>query len=173
MLKGLDHELESKYLEKKCIIFLIQFCGSVMFFQDPIFSILDPGSRVVKIPDPDPHRRISIFNPKNWYQVLKNRSWLWIFSHPGSWIWITDPGSGSRGNNNLLVFFPMQRYKNLAHFSQAKFCFLLGGPFSQAYFHLSLNLKSKMSLQHSNIYIACLQKSVETWSVGDNTTYGL
>jgi hypothetical protein len=39
----------------------IQFCGSGTF-------IPDPGYRVEKIPDPDPHQRIlSIFNPKNLY----------------------------------------------------------------------------------------------------------
>jgi hypothetical protein len=45
--------------------------GCLSRIPDPIFSISDPGSRVDKIQDPDPHQRIylSIFNPK-YHQVL-------------------------------------------------------------------------------------------------------
>jgi hypothetical protein len=53
---------ETVHFEKETIV---QCCGSGMFIPDPNFSLPDPGSKRFRIPDPNPHQRVSIFNPKN------------------------------------------------------------------------------------------------------------
>jgi hypothetical protein len=55
-----------------------------MFIPDPIFSILDPGSRVDKIPDPDPQQRILVFlTQKTYTEFSKIESGMFI-PVPGS-----------------------------------------------------------------------------------------
>ncbi len=40
---------------------------------DPNFSILDPGSKRFRIPDPDPHKRIKVFlTQKNSFYAIGN-----------------------------------------------------------------------------------------------------
>ncbi len=67
-----------------------QCCGSRMFIPDPYFSIPDPVIKRFRIPDPDPHQRLSIFNPKNCFQTL------------GNMIRDVYHGSGYR----ILIFYP-------------------------------------------------------------------
>jgi hypothetical protein len=47
-------------LFKYLLFFLTQYCGSGIFIPDleSESSIPDPGSKIKKIPDPDPHQRI-------------------------------------------------------------------------------------------------------------------
>ncbi len=67
-----------------------QCCGSGIFILDPgswLQGWQDPGSGSVK------KKNLCIFNPKNWYQVLKNNI---RDVHPGPRLWIIsipDPGS--------------------------------------------------------------------------------
>ena len=56
-----------------------QCCGSGMCMLDPGFEFFHPGSRVKKIPDPDPHKGIQVF--------LTQYLFLMIWDH------ILDPGS--------------------------------------------------------------------------------
>jgi hypothetical protein len=72
-----------------------------MFIQDPNFSILDLGSKIFRIPDPDPHKSMFVkyFNPKNCFYALGNmiRMFIWdpdldLFTNPGS---LGQKGTGS------------------------------------------------------------------------------
>ncbi len=58
---------------------------------DPNFSIPDPGFNIKKIPDPDPHQRVTVFlTPKivykfrNYYTGRSSGIRIRIFSHPVS-----------------------------------------------------------------------------------------
>jgi hypothetical protein len=70
-----------------------QCCGSVMFIPDPNF--FHPGSRVKRIPDPDPHLRIcklnKLFRSSRKYDLgFSSRIRILFFTRPGSQI--PDPG---------------------------------------------------------------------------------
>jgi hypothetical protein len=69
----------------------------------------DPESRIDKIPDPDPHKRIEVFLTLKIYTMFSKISPRMFIVHPRSWIWIffpsripnpgvkkaPEPGSGS------------------------------------------------------------------------------
>jgi hypothetical protein len=64
-----------------------------MSVADPIFPIPDPGSRLDKIPDPNPRL---FLNQKTDTKFSKIRS-VMLIPDSGTWIWILfHPGSGSR-----------------------------------------------------------------------------
>ncbi len=92
------------------LVVLYQCCGSGIFSQIRFFH---PGCRF------DGSRNLSIFNPKNWYQVLKNKirdvylgSWLWIFFQP----WSRGQKSSGSGLGFLIpvpaLTFSSFRYRN-------------------------------------------------------------
>ncbi len=61
----------------------MQWSGSGMWIPDPNF--FNPGSKVIRIPDQEPHQRIFVyFNPKNCLQPLGN---MIRVVHPGSGSW--------------------------------------------------------------------------------------
>jgi hypothetical protein len=63
--------------------------GCLSGIPEPTF--FHPGSRVEKIPDPDPHKQFKHFEPKNKIRNVHPRSRIWIVVHPGSWIRISGP----------------------------------------------------------------------------------
>ncbi len=85
----------TKVLEIRTPVPENQCCGSGMFILDPGSKFFHHGSRIKKIPDPDPHKRIQVFLTQYlflmiWDHILDPGSEL--FFHPGSQIRIPDPG---------------------------------------------------------------------------------
>jgi hypothetical protein len=72
-----------------------QCCESGMFMPDLGSEFFLPGSRVKKIPDPDPHQRICILTQKTVSKLVEKWSWMFI-PDPGSGFFsILEPGSAT------------------------------------------------------------------------------
>jgi hypothetical protein len=93
-----------------------QCCGSGMFIPDPESEFFHPGSRVGKIPGPDPHQRIKVFlTQKLFLSSLKyllgcsSRIRILIFyPYRSKKHRIPDPGSGAV----TLLLLHFSRYRS-------------------------------------------------------------
>jgi hypothetical protein len=100
---GIPGEVRTQNIEVMCSTSR-QCCGSGMSIPDPTFPIPETGSRVDKIPDPEPDQRIYVFLTQGTNTKFSKISSAMFIPDAGSWIWIFfHPGSRIQRSRNLRI----------------------------------------------------------------------